>query len=129
MEERMKNHGVPDWWLESCRKIQYLFLKAHAASYVKMSLRMAWYKIHYPLAFYTALFIKLSRGRDLTEDMLQFTLEEIEGLVTDDDSGRNLALKLLYEFYRCGFEIDDTISATEEAGFPLSDKSFPEVQS
>lgn len=54
--ELMKQHGVPDWFIESCQKIKYLFPKAHAVAYVSMAFRIAYFKVHYPLAFYAAFF-------------------------------------------------------------------------
>ncbi|MBE3575938.1 MAG: PolC-type DNA polymerase III [Firmicutes bacterium] len=55
-EALMKEHGVPDWYIQSCRKISYLFPKAHAVAYVTMAFRIAYFKVHYPLAFYASYF-------------------------------------------------------------------------
>ncbi len=63
--EEMRAHDVPEWYIESCSKIKYMFPKAHAAAYIMMALRIAWFKVHQPINYYCAWFSIRATAFDL----------------------------------------------------------------
>lgn len=110
-EEAMLAHDVPEWYIESCKKIKYMFPKAHAAAYVMMAWRIAWYKIHYPLEYYAAYFsIRADAFSYETMCMgrskLEYHMEEIRK--SEDKKNKDLDslkdMRLVLEMYARGFE-------------------------
>ncbi len=110
-EEEMTEHGVPDWYIESCKKIAYLFPKAHAVAYVMMAFRIAWFKVHRPLAFYAAYFsirakafdeAFMCRGMDVCQQkMRQIIAKDKDATAVEQDM--LTTLEVCYEFYLRGF--------------------------
>lgn len=109
----MKEHNVPDWYIKSCEKIKYMFPKAHAAAYVTNAFRIAWFKVHMPLAYYAAFFS--IRGKDdFDSDCMIFGKEKVKNKMKEIDLLGNSAtqkdktmypiLELVLEMYERGFE-------------------------
>ena len=108
----MKDHGVPDWYIDSCIKIQYMFPRAHAVAYTMMSFRMAWYKVYYPQEFYATHFTSVAADFNASV-ILQgpsACLNKIEETIT---KGKNatpkemaeiLVYEVAYEMYARGFK-------------------------
>ncbi len=112
-EEEMRAAGVPDWYIGSCKKIKYLFPKAHAVAYVMMAFRIAWFKVYHPLAFYAAYFYRRSQkgGFDAAlmtqgKETVLTNIDAIKGNedATDKDEDLLTTLEVAYEYYLRGFE-------------------------
>lgn len=110
--EIMKSHGVPDWYIDSCIKIQYMFPRAHAVAYVMMSFRMAWYKVYYPVEFYATYFTSTVANFD-AETILKGPRAILDKIDMTSAKGNNatakekdeiLALEVAYEMYARGYE-------------------------
>ena len=111
-EDKMRALGVPDWYIESCRKIAYLFPKAHAVAYVMMAFRIAYFKVHYPQAFYSAYFYRRSQKDSFDADcmirgidVVRRRIKEIQGNPDHPAKEDDLLTTLyaVYEFYLRGF--------------------------
>ena len=112
-EEAMRDHEVPDWYIGSLAKIGYLFPKAHAVAYVMMAFRIAWFKVHEPLAFYATFFSIRAKAFDAEYccaglDAVKQKIKEIENNKDATDVEQNLmvTLEVCYEFYLRGFHFD-----------------------
>ena len=111
-EEEMVAAGVPDWYIGSCKKIKYLFPKAHAVAYVMMAFRIAWFKVHHPLPFYAAYFYRRSQKGGFDAVMMTGGKEAVMANIQAIDSNEEATakdedllttLEVVYEFYLRGF--------------------------
>ena len=109
----MKAANVPDWYIESCQKIKYMFPKAHAAAYVMMAFRIAYFKINYPEAYYATYFtVRACDDFDYScmckgMDVAKAAMREIhaKGMeATAKDKAKMTVLELIVEFYARGFK-------------------------
>ena len=111
-EAEMTKHGVPDWYIWSCKKIQYMFPKAHAAAYVMMAYRIAYCKVFYPLAYYAAYFsIRASAfSYELMcqgPEKLAYYMDQYQkrgDSLTNKDQDTLKDMKIVREMYARGFE-------------------------
>ncbi len=112
MEEIMRENNVPEWYIDSCKKIKYMFPKAHAVAYVTMAFRIAWFKVHHPLAYYATFFSIRADEFDSEfmihgKEKVKAKMKEIELLgnnATAKDKGMYTILEIVLEMYERGFE-------------------------
>ncbi len=91
-EEAMRANSVPEWYIQSCNKIKYMFPKAHACAYVMMAFRIAYFKVHYPEAFYVAYFTV--RADDFDAELMTNGPEKVKHHIKElEGKGNNLTAK------------------------------------
>jgi len=111
-EEMMREHEVPEWYIDSCKKIKYMFPKAHAAAYIMMAFRIAWFKVHIPLAYYAAYFSIRAKAFDAEfmingKEVVKQKMKEIEmqgNQASNKDKDMYDDLELVLEMYERGFK-------------------------
>ena len=128
-EAAMRELKVPEWYIESCKKIKYLFPRAHAVAYVMMAFRIAWFKVHRPIAFYAAYFSIRAKAFDATVmcvgiERVLSKMKEIEGKgkdASDVELNMMTTLEVCYEFYRRGFRFAEmTLEECDAANFLIA---------
>lgn len=109
--EEMKKFNVPEWYIDSCNKIKYMFPKAHAVAYVTMAFRIAYFKLFHPLAFYTAFFsVRASefdaeiivKGKENVKNEIK-KIQELGNQGTQKDTKLLIILEVALEMYLRGF--------------------------
>jgi len=113
VEQKLRDGGIPDWFIESCQKIKYLFPRAHATAYVMMAYRIAFCKVHYPLAYYAAYFSIRAAEFDANviargQDFVKSQIDELEAIAKSSklDAKQNatlIVLQLAWEMFLRGY--------------------------
>ncbi len=110
-EDLMRKHGVPEWYIESCKKIKYMFPKGHAVAYVMMTVRIGYYKIHFPEAFYAAMlsmkaedidYESMCQGKEKAKETL-LALKALGLDASTKEKNKITILELIYEMYARGY--------------------------
>ena len=111
-EALMVEHDIPDWYIESCKKIKYMFPRAHAVAYVLMSMREAYYKVYYPAEFYAVYFTTkvanfdekvILKGQQAVWDRMT-EIEQMGKDASKKDEAVITVLEVAYEMYARGYE-------------------------
>ena len=121
--QMMKDHGVPDWYIWSCETLEYMFPRAHAAAYVMMSIRMAWFKVYYPEAFYAAWFT--SKVDNFDADIIMAGIPAVEARMDEIEKLGNAATakqkeqltvyEVMYEAFSRGYGFAEPVLGVAEA--------------
>lgn len=111
-EALMREYNVPEWYIDSCKKIKYMFPKAHAVAYVTMAFRIAWFKVNYPLAYYCAYYT--IRADDFDSEIMIYGKEKVKQKMKEletlgnsmsvKEKGVYTILEIVQEMYERGFK-------------------------
>lgn len=96
--ELMKENNIPQWYIDSCLKIKYLFPKAHAVAYVMMAIRIAWFKVHHPYWYYVAFFTLRCDAYEIETmvkgmDAIKRRMDEIQAMKSNPETKRQVTKK------------------------------------
>lgn len=131
-ENDMKENKVPQWYIDSCKKIEYMFPKAHAAAYVMLSFRIAYYKIHYPEAFYATYFTTKVLDFDVNiiskgQDAILEKIREINSLGNDvsvKEKGLLTVLEVAFEMCKRNIKLEKVdLYKSDAKKFKLSENN------
>lgn len=130
--EKLRENNVPEWYIESCQKIKYLFPRAHATAYVMMAYRIAYCKVHYPLAFYAAYFSIRADAFDVNiiskgKEEIKRQLEAIIAIDKPSQKEKDLliVLQLAWEMHLRGFYVEKiNLYESDAVRFIIHEKSL-----
>ena len=126
---KMKEHGVQQWYIDSCEKIKYMFPKGHAVAYVMMAVRIAYFKVHYPIEFYTAFLnrkvsdFKMTMMFKPVDDLKKAKLEmDKKGNLNPKEKQELFLYEILIEMHYRGIELEQIdIYKSEAKSFKIED--------
>ncbi len=113
-EEYMRENNVPEWYITSCKKVKYLFPKAHAVAYVMMAFRIAWFKVYHPLAFYAAAFTVrvddfdanvICKGLEGIQQQMEY-IKSLGNEASEKDKKFQIVLEIALEMSQRGYQCE-----------------------
>ncbi len=132
-ETLMRENNVPEWYIESCKKIKYMFPKAHAVAYVTMAFRIAWFKVHKPLAYYSTFFS--IRADEFDSEVMIFGKSKVREKMADikrlgndataKDKNMYSILESVLEMYERGFNfLPIDLYKSDATKFKIEDRKY-----
>lgn len=130
--DHIREHGIPEWFIDSCNKIKYMFPKAHAAAYVTMALRIAWFKVYKPHQYYATYFTVRADDFEIgiaqmTVDQIKDALKELHALpsLTAKEKGKIIMLEMVLEMKMRNIEFSNIdIYKSKALDFTVTEDNF-----